>query len=197
MRFAILVLIISIVHLKESVAQNLKGATSVSTSMSIYYYSSENTYKTWEFSINPAVAHYYSDRSAIGLGSFYNYNKSRFEFDSSSAKQTSHQFSFYPFWRHHFGITDKTGVFVRVETGFVYTRPNKYENIWELNVGGRSGLYHFLTERLSFELMWAYMQYEHRITQRSSGNTKGDSFILNLSTSSVSIGLQYYFLKEK
>ncbi len=154
-------------------------------------------------SINPAIAHYYNENSAIGVGSSYGYVRSPYVRNRKGDILGNHQFQVYPFWRRNYDLTEKTGMFYRLETGVGYSISHEYSNgsspkfhTWTFDAGFRSGLYHFLTERLSFELMWGFFNYSHVISNYSYGTYHSDYVDLNLNLGSVTVGLQYYFLKE-
>jgi len=178
------------------VGQNLKGSKSVGAAFSVSYQKDDDLFKAWNVFVNPLVTRYYSDVSAAGVGLLYQYSRRRFSLGSSSTLEANHQISIYPFWRHHYVVTEKAGAYIRMEAGFGYSHPSETEDIYDLRVGARSGLYYFLTDRWCMEFNWGYANLSHKIRHTSEGNFISDNANINLASSSINVAVQYFFLKK-
>lgn len=180
-------------------AQDLKGKNAIGALVGASFTSDEGGDENFTLTLNPAWVHFYSDRSAVGIGVWYNYFQTTYIINDESSKLGNHRFMLYPYWRHHYPFNEQTGLFLRAEAGVGYTRRHEYVadlekyREWQLFAGGRAGFYHFLTDRLSLELNWGFLQYSHIIAKHSYGTGHSDAINLDLSMSSVSVGLLWYF----
>ncbi|MBX7150008.1 hypothetical protein K1X84_00110 [bacterium] len=175
-------------------AQDLKGKNAIGAVAHATILSDEDGDEYLSMWTNPTWVHFYSDQSAWGAGVSYNYYRTTF----AGERIGFHQFMLYPYWRHHYPFNEKTGIFIRAEAGVGYARQYEYVddieryNEWNLFTGARAGAYHFLTDRLSLELNWGDARYSHTIAKHSYGTGHKDALNLDLSFSSVSVGLLWY-----
>lgn len=150
--------------------------------------------------LNPKLARYFRDHSALGLGFAYNF----YHNDDAGFESTNHSFFVYPFYRKVVPHDDDKGIFVEVgpTMGFDY-RKSMYQGststIKSVFAGAwaRPGLYYFVTDRFAAECMIGILEY--RLTADiQDGRLVNPLHSVNASfgLSSLSIGLLYYFGRD-
>jgi hypothetical protein len=153
---------------------------------------------TW---LNPKVARYFRDNSALGLGFAYSFYHSA----DGGFESTNHSLFVYPFFRKVVPHDDDKGVCIEIgpTMGFDY-RKSIYQGsastVKSVFAGAwaRPGLYYFVTDRFAAECMIGVLEY--RLTAEIQDDRLVNplhSVNASFGLSSLSIGLLYYFGRDE
>lgn len=196
-------------------AQLSKGLKQVGGALSVSFRNSEigtqNMTSSREsnerdLSVAPQIGFFVKDNLSIGLGLGFFNSVSTFEFNSGGNEQeiVTNIFSISLFSRFHHSISDKFYLFIEpsLTGGFGNvsndTSESGDQNIRSLQVGVAPGMLFMLNEKFGLEASFGFLGYRHN--KRTPENdpasaleTTNNEFELDLSTTTLELGFQYYF----
>jgi hypothetical protein len=199
-------------------AQTQKGIRTLGGSFNVYYSAycrneslgSEYLSSSETFAAYPKIGFFVTNNLSIGVGlsgSLTKYDSKRhYEYGDTSYYSTETKtVTVSPFVRSYHMLTEKSAFFTQLSGGFGYGR-DRQENpnvtvgdVYQISADGCLGLVYFISQRWGFETSFGSLNYLYNVTDYGKDingnkiNTTASTFRLNVSLSSLYIGMQYHF----
>ncbi|MBB6611716.1 hypothetical protein H7F15_11760 [Pontibacter sp. Tf4] len=196
-------------------AQTLQGTKAVSGSFSVGMYANNqrsNNMAPSDYShrflrIEPSIGYFLKDNLEAGASLGFETNRTKSVQDGGFSDFTEDSrtrgYSFSPYLKKYFSLTDKFALSARVEAG-VDMRKTKTEFSSDYTVSTESdtkgyfagispGLTFFPTEKIGISTSFGSLGYSNSTTESGSFKSTSGFFGLNLSSSTLSFGFSYHF----
>jgi hypothetical protein len=150
----------------------------------------------------PAFGFFVANNFSINFAIGFDFSSEKYPYLTGSYESTNNTFSFSPFFKFHFPVSEKFGFNLPIYFKYAMgTQKTKYdgssENTRDLNTlaaGIKPGIYYFVSDHVALQANFGNLGYS--VTQYTSPNTKDDQFQANFNFSSFNIGLGFYPGKE-